>query len=46
MRNIKFVSNDMLTAYDLISVDAVLIDKNTIENYSKVLNNSYESNNN
>ena len=46
LRNIKFVSNDMLTAYDLISVDAVLIDKNTIENYSKVLNNSYESNNN
>ena len=45
LRNVKFVSNDMLTAYDLISVDAILVDKNTIENYSKVLNKNYENNN-
>lgn len=37
MKGVKFVSNDMLTAYDLIYADTILIDMESVKKMSRIL---------
>ncbi|MBR1428628.1 MAG: 50S ribosomal protein L4 [Rickettsiales bacterium] len=46
LQGVKFVSQNMLTANDLVYANAVLIDVNAVETLSKVLYVDYEGDNN